>query len=241
MLTEKVRAIVVDDERYAREELVYLLTEQLHVNVVAEASSGEEAIVQAVQHEPDVLFLDVSMGKMGGIETAEAIQALKNPPQIVFATAYAQYAVDAFRVQATDYLLKPYNIEELTRAISKVKSKMTPVESKRALHKLAIENDGEIKYISISHILYAFREEQSTMIVTLHDTYEVKMSLKQLEERLEAYPFFRIHKSYLVNLNEVTKLTPWFNGAFQLEVNGRSEQLPVSRNYVKQLKERLAL
>ena len=71
MLTEKVRAIVVDDERYAREELVYLLTEQLHVDVVAEASSGEEAIVQADQHEPDVLFLDVSMGKMGGIETAE--------------------------------------------------------------------------------------------------------------------------------------------------------------------------
>ncbi|GKV68360.1 DNA-binding response regulator [Sporosarcina sp. NCCP-2716] len=235
-----IRVIVADDERYAREELIYLLGHHPDVDVVGEADSGDAAVMKTIELEPDVLFLDVEMPKMNGLEAALIANGLKKPPHLVFATAYPQFAADAFRVDAVDYLLKPYDEEQLQQTLDRIRAKRTQ-ETVRTppLGKLAIEQDGEIDYLPIPDILYVCREDNRTRIVTQCREYEVRLPLKELETRLVPFSFFRIHKSYLVNLLHVRRLSPWFNGAYQLELEGRKEQLSVSRNYAKALRDKL--
>ncbi|MDW0110067.1 LytR/AlgR family response regulator transcription factor [Sporosarcina aquimarina] len=238
-MPSNIRALVVDDERYAREELIFLLSRHPNVEIVGEADSGDTAIMQAIRLQPDVVFLDVEMPKMNGIEVAAVLKELKTPPQIVFATAYPQFAADAFRVNAIDYLLKPYEEDQLTQTLHRIKVKETVETANDSLHqlgKLAMEKDGEIVYIPINSILYVCREGSVTRITTKKEVYEVKLTLKELEKRLLPFSFYRIHKSYLVNLLHVSRLSPWFNGAYQLEIEGIPEKLSVSRNYVKGLR-----
>ncbi|MBD7907463.1 LytR/AlgR family response regulator transcription factor [Sporosarcina gallistercoris] len=241
-MPSSIRALVVDDERYAREELIFLLSRHPRVEIVGEADSGDTAIMQAIRLQPEVVFLDVEMPKMNGIEVAAVLKELKNPPQIVFATAYPQFAADAFRVNAIDYLLKPYEEDQLAQTLNRIKVQdalETTPESSHPLGKLAIEREGEIVYLPISSILYICREGSLTRIVTKTGEHEVKLTLKELETRLSPFSFYRIHKSYLVNLLHVTRLSPWFNGAYQLEIDGYPEKLSVSRNYVKGLRAKL--
>lgn len=239
-----IRTLVVDDERYAREELTYLLSKFPDVQVVGEAESGEAAILKTVQLLPDVVFLDVEMPKMNGVEVAKVLVELKKVPLIIFATAYPQFAAEAFRINAIDYLLKPYDEEQLKQTIHRIEKIVypsLPVDNAEKLGKLAVESGGEIDYILPQDILYMYRDEKVTKIITRTDNYEVRTTLKELESRLVPFSFFRIHKGYLVNLIYVSRLTPWFNGAYRLELEGLDEKLSVSRNYVKNLRERLEL
>jgi two-component system, LytTR family, response regulator LytT len=241
-----IKALVVDDERYSRDELKHLLGEHSSIQVIGEADSGESAILQSIQHNPAVVFLDVEMPKMNGMEAAKSLLALKKPPLIVFATAYPQFAAEAFRYEAVDYLLKPYDEEQLAQTVARIGKLLIPSnaadsDSVKQPGKLAVEGEGEILYLDPNDILYISREEKVSKIITRASRYEVKTPLKDLESRLGSYSFFRIHKSYIVNLDYITRLTPWFNGAYQLEIQGHSEKLSVSRNYVKALRQKLEL
>ncbi|WP_342506959.1 LytTR family DNA-binding domain-containing protein [Sporosarcina sp. FSL K6-2383] len=239
-----IRTLIVDDERYAREELTYLLGKFSDVQVVGEAESGESAILKALQLQPDVVFLDVEMPKMNGIEVAKTLMELKKVPLIIFATAYPQFAAEAFRINAIDYLLKPYDEEQLKQTIERIVKTLhpvLPVDNTEKLGKLAVETGGDIDYILPQDILYIYRDDKVTKIITQTGDYDVRTTLKELESRLEPFSFFRIHKGYLVNLKYVSRLTPWFNGAYQLELEGLDEKLSVSRNYVKDLRQRLEL
>ncbi|MDL4842702.1 LytR/AlgR family response regulator transcription factor [Aquibacillus rhizosphaerae] len=242
-MTETIRTLIVDDERYAREELLHLLSRFTSIQIIGEADSGEAAIIKALQHQPDVVFLDVEMPKMNGMQSAQSLLELKKPPLIVFATAYPQFAAEAFRYEATDYLLKPYDEEQLQQTIKRIEKKclVTPKESNKSLSKLAVDVEGEILYIVPNDILYMYREDKVTKITTNTGVYSIKTPLKELENRLVSFSFFRIHKGYLVNLDYVSKLSPWFNGAYQLELKGSNEKLAVSRNYVKSLRQILEL
>lgn len=245
-MNSAITALIVDDERYSRDELKHLISEHPSFSVVGEADSGEDAIIKALQLEPDVVFLDVEMPQMNGMEAAKSLEELKKVPLIVFATAYPQFAAEAFRYAAIDYLLKPYDEEQLKQAIKRIEKILQPSSKesqtvKKPLGKLAVEEDGEIFYLDPKQIIYIYREEKVSKVITDDAAYEVKTPLKDLEARLSSYAFFRIHKSYLVNLDYVVRLTPWFNGAYQLEVKGEKNTLSVSRNYVKALRERLEL
>ena len=239
-----IRVLVVDDEHYSRDELKHLLGEFASVQIVGEADSGEDAIVKALYHQPDVIFLDVEMPKMNGMEVAKALMELKKRPLIVFATAYPHFAAEAFRYEATDYLLKPYDEEQLQQTIQRIEKLLANTsenEVTKPLGKLAVEADGEIFYLEPKEIIYIYRDEKVSKIITTTQSYEVRTSLKELESRLIPFSFFRIHKSFLVNLIYVTRLTPWFNGAYEVEMVGREEMLSVSRNYVKALRGRLEI
>ena len=121
-----IRTLIVDDERYAREELTYLLEQFPDVKLVGEAESGEVAILKALQLQPDVVFLDIEMPKMNGLEAAKALVELKKVPLIVFATAYPEFAAEAFRINAVDYLLKPYDEEQLKQTIDRIEKRLYP-------------------------------------------------------------------------------------------------------------------
>ncbi|HYK74608.1 MAG TPA: LytTR family DNA-binding domain-containing protein [Pseudoneobacillus sp.] len=241
---EKIRVLIADDELYNRDELKHLLEAIPSIQVVGEAESGEAAVMKAIQLQPDVIFLDVEMPKMTGMEVAKSLLELKKVPLIIFATAYPQFAAEAFRYEATDYLLKPYDEEQLQQTVQRIEKQMGSPrtnEMNRQAGKLAVEEDGEILYIEPKEILYVSRDDKFSKIITRTKIYETKTPLKNLENRLKPFSFFRIHKSYFVNLQYVTRLTPWFNGAYQLELEGRTELLSVSRNYVKALRVRLEL
>lgn len=244
MELDRIQVLVVDDEHYSRDELKHLLGEFPFIKIVGEADSGEAAIMKCLQLQPDVVFLDVEMPKLNGMEVAKSLKELKKVPKIVFATAYPQFAVEAFRYEAADYILKPYDdtqIEDTIKRLAKLLVIKDDNESIKTAGKLAVEDEGEIVYIEPRDVKYIFREEKNTKIVTTTGEFEVRTPLKDLESRLIQYPFFRIHKSYLVNLDYVLKLIPWFSGSYQLEMVNCKEKLPVSRNYVKSLRTRLEL
>ncbi|MCM3439789.1 LytR/AlgR family response regulator transcription factor [Metabacillus halosaccharovorans] len=234
-----IKTLIVDDELYSRDELKHLLQEFPSINIVGEAESGEAAVMKSLQLQPDVVFLDVEMPKMNGMAAAKALMELKKVPLIVFATAYPQFAAEAFRYDAIDYLLKPYDEDQLQETIQRIEKKLVnndEGETGKRSGKLPVEAEGEIFYLDPADILYIYRDEKVTKLITKTGEFETKTPLKDLESRLVAFDFFRIHKSYLVNLSYVSKLTPWFNGAYQLQIEGRDEMLAVSRNYVKSLR-----
>lgn len=243
-MKKRIKALIIDDERYSREELLHLLEVYDSIQVVGAEESATAGLAQIVGMEPDVIFLDIEMPKMSGMELAKVIQKLKKPPLVVFATAYPNFAAEAFRYQAIDYLLKPFDEEQLAGTVQRIERalQMTPAEPEATPKgKLAVEGEKEIVYLSPSEMVYISREENSTHIYTENQMYEIKLPLKELEQRLKDHAFVRIHKSFLVNLDYIQKLIPWFNGAYHLELMGRKETLPVSRNYVKTLRDRLEL
>jgi two-component system, LytTR family, response regulator LytT len=236
--------MVVDDEPLSRAELIHLLQTHQHIEVIAEADCGETALEKFFKLQPDVVFLDIEMAEMSGLDLAKMLQQMKQPPFIVFATAYPNYAVEAFRYEAIDYLLKPFDEEQVHETVMRLARKLTEKRenaSEISTRKLAIEEEDGIVYVSPSEILFCCREERDTVIVTNQKTYHTKISLKDLEQKLRGNPFFRTHKSYLVNVEKVEQLIPWFNGAYQLTLTGCSEKIPVSRNYVKALRQFLEL
>ena len=239
-----IKVLIADDERYSRDELKHLLKAFPSLQVIGEAESGEAVIMKAVHLQPHAVFLDVEMPKMNGMEVAKSLMALKRVPLIIFATAYPQFAAEAFRYEATDYLLKPYDEEMVRQTVQRIEKQLLPAnrhETIKTTGKLAIEEDGEIIYVEPKDIIYLFRDDKVSRIIAKSGSYETKISLKELESRLNPFSFFRIHKGYLVNLEYVTRLTPWFNGAYQVEMENRKEMLSVSRNYVKALRARLEI
>ena len=237
-----LNCVVVDDSAIQRLSIVKLIENHSSLNLIAEYSSALETKNGLNTHKVDLIFLDIEMPKVDGMEVARSLSSLKKVPLIVFATAYPQFAAEAFRVHAMDYLLKPYDEEQLRQTIARVEELLQPPQvevSPKRIDRLPVETEGEIHYIPTGDILYAHREEKWTKIVTRTRDYETRMTLKEVESRLTRSSFFRIHKSILVNLAHVSSLTPWFNGAYQLEVDQRPEKLAVSRNYVKELRQRL--
>lgn len=239
-----LQALIVDDERYAREELAFLLEQYTDIQVISEVNRGEKAVLVAIDKEPDVVFLDIEMPKMNGIEIAQSLQKLKKRPQVIFTTAHSEFAADAFRVDALDYLLKPYQKEQMDEAINKLRSRLFPTDKRQIQSqstKLPVEADGEILYIDVGDIVYLYPKGKVSVIVTQLEQYEYKSSLKEAEDRLNVFGFFRTHRSFLVNLSYVKRMTPWFNGAYELELIGIEEKVSVSRNYAKAFIERLQI
>ncbi|MBU8906633.1 LytR/AlgR family response regulator transcription factor [Desertibacillus haloalkaliphilus] len=244
-MNKTFKVVIIDDELHSRDELTFLLERYQEVEVVGEADSGEKGLEVVMRKEPDVAFVDIEMPQMSGLELAKATGNMKKVPLIIFATAYPDYAVNAFRVQALDYLVKPFDEEQLDDTINRVKQRLTPSdkteEKSLVTAKLAVEDEGRIVYLVPTDITYLFREGRETMICTKDRKFRSRTPIKDLEEKLKGYAFFRTHKSYLVNLDKIEELIPWFNGAYQVKVVGQNEEIPVSRNYVKSLRERLEL
>lgn len=243
---KKIRVIIIEDEPYSRAELKHLLSTEERLQIVDEADSGEKGLEKIILHEPDVIFVDINMPQMSGVQLVELVQKMKHPPLVVFATAYPDFAAKAFRLNAVDYLLKPFDEEQIKETLARIFATFTTnidykEEEEIKLGKLAVEDNEKIIYILPTDIHYLYREDRETIIRSKSGRYISKLPLKELEQKLKDYPFFRTHKSYLVNLEAIVELIPWFNGAFELKIAGEAEKVPVSRNYVKALRERLEL
>ena len=237
-----LRAMIVDDEAPARSELRFLLEQTGKIGTITEASSVRSAIEMLMESRVDVVFLDISMPGASGLQLAEALHKLKNPPAIVFVTAYSDHAVEAFDVDAVDYLMKPVEEARLDRAIEKVMQRAKPVaDSKVTIERIPVEKGGKKILIGIDKIRFVMARDDYAYLQTDTDRYFSTVSLAQLEKRLDGHGFFRVHRGYLVNLSMVEEIESVSGGTLLLTLNGVEEKIPVSRRRVSSLKKALNL
>jgi two-component system response regulator LytT len=235
-----LKALVVDDEAPARSELRYLLGEAGGIEVVGEAGNAVEALqlIKAIPY--DVIFLDIQMPGLNGVQLAEVLSGLSRPPSIIFVTAHSEHAVKAFEVKATDYLVKPVEIERLRQAIGRLEPAAEQAPAK--VERIPVEKAGKKLLISVSDILYVMAKDDYSYLYTPADRYLSTISLAQLEIKLEPVGFFRIHRRYLVNLARVKEVVPMYGGTLLLTLaDDAATQVPVSRRRVPALKKALGL
>ncbi|MGG0188008.1 LytR/AlgR family response regulator transcription factor [Bacillus rhizoplanae] len=245
-----LKILVVDDEMLARDELKYLLYRTKEVDIIDEADSVEEALEKLMESKPDLVFLDIQLSDDNGFEIANILKKMKNPPAIVFATAYDQYAIQAFEVDALDYILKPFDEERIVQAIKKFKKrKQHEMEEKQEVHasdvssrmkKLALPIDESIVLVNIEDIVYAGLLDGKVIVKTICDTYVTYDTLAILEKKLSQMNFLRVHRSFIVNVNHISEIQPWFNSTYNL-IMKEDSKVPVSRTYAKELKKLLRI
>ena len=242
-----MRAMIVDDETPARSELRFLLEETGRVESITEASSAREAVEKFMEAKADVMFLDISMPKTSGMQLAEALHKLKNPPAIVFVTAYSEYAVEAFGVDAVDYLMKPVESDRLELALDKVEARAPKAEPAAAqahssVERIPVVKSGRKVLVPIDQIRYIEAKDDYSCIYTDNDRFLSTISLAKLEEKLAPHGFFRVHRGYIVNLEYVEDVEVISSGILQLGINGiEGKKISVSRRRVVALKRALGL
>ena len=246
--------VIVDDEQLARDELAYLLKNVGDVNVVAQGKNGIEAVNLIKEHTPDLVFLDVQMPGLDGFGVIKKLMDKKVPlPQIVFATAYDQYAVKAFEVNAVDYVLKPFDKHRVAQSVKKVKQRLEitagpaerieslirAMEQKPQTSKVLIKAAGRLFLVDQKDICHASIEDGVITVVTAH--MEGQSNCRTLEELLASLDpnlFWRAHRSYLVNINRIREVVPWFKSYYQLRMDDKKQsEVPVSRAQTKRLRE----
>ena len=245
----KIRAAVVDDEMPARYELTSILQEMENVDVVAEFSTGKGFLEFLKKDSVDVVFMDIEMPVMTGIQTVQAMEQMSDDilsmPRVVFSTGFAQFAIQAFDLAVFDYILKPYTKERIRKTISRVKQNMEEQESNKQIGEiinsknnfvLAIEN----KFIVLNpekEIVLIKTLQGKLQFYTTRGILESRLLLKDVESRLNRSGFLRTNKSFLVNINMVKEIEPWFNDTYLLIMNHyEKEEVPVSRHYLKDFK-----
>jgi two-component system, LytTR family, response regulator LytT len=253
-------AVIVDDEQLARDELAYLLKIAGDVDIVAQGKNGLEAVNLIKEHSPDLVFLDVQMPGLDGFGVIKKLLDKKVPlPKIVFATAFDQYAVKAFEVNAVDYLLKPFDKKRVAQSLQKARAKQadsTPekienlvrmLESQKPqTSKILLKALGRMFLVDQRDICYASIEEGVITVVTAGGSgMEGQSNCRTLEELLDSLDpnsFWRAHRSYLVNINRIREVVPWFKSSYQLRMDDKKQaEIPVSRAQTKRLRELFGL
>jgi DNA-binding LytR/AlgR family response regulator len=235
-----IRALIVDDEAPARAELRYLLDAHSDVSVVGEAAGAAEALELARDLAYDVIFLDVEMPGLTGVEAAPLVRERRNPPAVVFVTAHERYAVEAFAIEAFDYLLKPVDPDRLARVVERLRERST--ESALPVEKIPVVAGGGTELLDYDQVQYVQADGDYSRVHTFDRSYLCTASLGELEERLPSGRFVRIHRSYLVNLSKVAGVRRPAPDRFRLQLaDAGKTELDVARRQSRQLRERLGL
>ena len=246
------RALVVDDEAPARGELKYLLKQSPRVKEVLEADGASQCMDLLAQHQIDVLFLDIRMPGMDGLQLSQVIFQLPSPLPVVFVTAFEEHAVEAFQLAAFDYLLKPVRADRLNLTLERLalssrdaaaRSLSEAVPEPGALQdRLAVTHRGQILLLPVEDIRVAEVDGDRVAVVTHEGRYIARLRLQDLEERLSRQGFMRVHRHYMVNLRHVTAVECFFNSTYLLRVQGVADlPVPVSRRHGPQLRSALGL
>jgi two-component system response regulator LytT len=271
-----ISALIIDDEQLARDELAYLLQAAPDIDVVAQGANGIEAVELIEEHHPDIVFLDVQMPGLDGFAVIQKImdrhRKLKDNetwelPQFVFATAYDQYAVRAFDVNAVDYLLKPFDPGRVDKALERVRARISngaagmqgesPIESQldallRLLKnnpqgsgrgaqpaKLIVQAGSRLLLVDQAEICFAEIDDGVIRVVTQQFEGQSKCrTIEELLDQLDPAIFWRAHRSFVVNINQIREVVPWFKSTYQLRMNDKKQtEIPVSRAQTKRLRE----
>jgi two-component system LytT family response regulator/two-component system response regulator LytT len=264
-----LRAVLVDDEQLARDELGYLLGQVGGVDVVGQAGNGVEALTTIDRLQPDVVFLDIQMPGLSGFEVARRMVQSRLPTHIIFVTAFDQHAIEAFEINAVDYLLKPVDQARLEVSVERARRRMVTerplelvsngsanvnhadleriielvTERQSRRERLAIKVGERFLLVRSEEIIYASLADEGITVVTSQYTGTSNYrTLDELQERLDASVFWRVHRSHLVNINKIKEIVPWFSRNYILRMKDeKATEIPVSRTQTRRLREYLKL
>ena len=243
-----LRLLIVDDEKPAIKKIRSFLKEESRVDFIIEAENGFEASQKIMGQRPDLVFLDIQMPGMNGFEVIEAV-GIENMPPVIFVTAYDRYAIEAFDVQAVDYLLKPFDQERFEksfkRALERIQSRDENVaiykrlideirKEKKYLQRIMVNESSRYFFVKTSDILYFSAEEKYVRIHTMKESYLIRETMGHLEERLDPSKFSRIHRSSIVNIDCIKEVQPWSHGDYVVVLKNGLE-LNASRRYRNRL------
>ena len=236
-----MKAIIVDDERLARKELMSLLASHPEIEIVDEAANPDEAVEKIEKHDPDVVFLDIQMPGKTGFEMLEGMERV---PQVIFTTAYDEFALKAFEYNALDYLLKPIQPERLSESLNKVSikaSKKQAKDQKLSSNDQVFVKDGDKCWFVKLEDVRLF-ESDGNYIKVYFDNFKpmIHKSLNALDERLDDRHFFRASRKHIINLGWVESIDTWFNGGLLVQLKG-GEKIEVSRRQSARFREMMSL
>lgn len=231
-----MRMAVIDDERPARSELIYLLNKIIPEAEITEISNGEDALNVINKKYFNLFLIDINLGDISGITLASTIRRISPDSEIVFATAYNNYAEDAFRVEALDYLLKPFSEQKVKDMIERYNQKYEKRLNKD-IQRISIKAKGKIVFIDINSIVYIESQNKNCCIYTKSSKYMDNTPLKDFEYKLKSKGFFRIQRGYLINTKYIKEIHSWFNNSNCVRMKYFDKiTLPVSRNKIEELK-----
>jgi two-component system response regulator LytT len=264
-----LRAVLVDDEQLARDELGYLLGRVGGVQIIGQAGNGVDALTAIDRLQPDVVFLDVQMPGLTGFEVARRLLDTQAPSHIIFVTAFDQHAIEAFEVNAVDYLLKPVDPARLEVAVDRARRRISSdrpsdrvggdvpgysnaqleqiiqlvTERQSRRERLAIKVGERLMLVQAEEIIYASVVDDGIAVVTSqHAGTSNYRTLDELHARLDSNVFWRVHRSHLVNINKIKEIVPWFSRNYILRMkDGKATEIPVSRTQTRRLREYLKL
>lgn len=244
---ENIRALIIDDEELARALIRNYLKDLPEIQIIGECENGFDGIRSITEQKPDLIFLDIQMPKLNGFEMLELID---DPPEIIFITAHNEFAIRAFEMNAVDYLMKPYSQERLVAAVGKAKEKILAGNRKdkkigqlvqqplaEKLERIVVKTGTKIRVIPVDKIIYLEAQDDYIMVYTDEGKHLKQGTMKYYEDHLDESKFIRVHRSYIVRIDQVVQLEPYAKDTYILKLrNGTS--LKVSRNGMRNLKDK---
>lgn len=243
-----MKVIIVEDEVLAQQELNWLIKEHSQMEIVATFDDGLDVLKYLQHHEVDAIFLDINIPSLDGVLLAQNISKFAHKPFIVFITAWKEYAVEAFELEAFDYILKPWQESRIIGMLQKLEAAWQQQAAPHATGQKSRENvtinlvkDERIIVTDINDIYYAEAHEKMTFVYTRREAYVMPMNITEFCSRLPESHFFRCHRSYCVNLSKIREIEPWFNNTYVLRLRDLDFQVPVSRSKVKEFRQLMRL
>lgn len=246
---ERIKAIIIEDEELGRDLIKNYLKDLPNIDIICECENGFEGIKAIQEMKPDLVFLDIQMPKLNGFEMLEI---LDDKPEIIFTTAYNQYAIQAFELNAVDYLLKPYSkdrlIDAVNKAVKRINSDSTKTDlsvSKLAQHpitekleRVVVKSNTKIRVIPVEKIRYLEAQDDYVMIYTTEGKHLKQSTMKYFEEYLDENDFMRVHRSYIIRLDQVIQLEPYAKDSYVAKLKDGTK-VKISKNGFKSLKGKL--
>ena len=248
-----IKVLVVDDEVPSQKELSYIINQHPDFEVIGSAGSGREALELLSRLKPQVAFLDIQLYDINGLDLAGKIAHIDKKIIVIFATAHDDFAVRAYELNALDYVVKPFDEIRIFKTLDRIRSNLAlqggsphPEENSylqdSPLERICAVGNGKYMVINCKDIVYVTAEERKTQLKLKDDCLPSSFTLQELGEKLDQKDFLRVHRAYIVNLHYIKEVIPWFNGSFKLIMEDRQHsEIPVSRNYAKELKQRLGM
>ena len=234
-----MKVIIVDDEYPARKELRYFIENYTDMNIMGEFDNGLDVLNFIQENTLDAIFLDINIPKLDGMLLAKTIDKFEKRPKIIFITAYDNYAVEAFDLEIFDYILKPYSDERIISMLHRLKdtsdkkNNEDKAEYQKMRNKISLWKDDKIHIVDVNDIYYCEARERYTHIFTKDEEYEIREGISEVEKTINHNIFFRSHRSYLVNLEKIEEIIPWFNNTYKLKLDDINSEIPVSRSKIK--------
>ncbi|HEN3241609.1 LytR/AlgR family response regulator transcription factor [Yersinia enterocolitica] len=246
-----MKAIIVEDEFLAQEELSYLIQQHSNITIEATFEDGLDVLKYLQNHQVDAIFLDINIPSLDGVLLAQNISKFAHKPYIIFITAYKEHAVEAFEIEAFDYILKPYHESRIVTMLQKLealykrdrqnKEQANSPSHRPTPHTINLMKDERIIVTDINDIYYAAAQEKVTLVYTRREEFIMPMNITEFCSRLPEEYFFRCHRSYCVNLAKIREIVPWFNNTYILRLSDLDFEVPVSRSKIKEFRQLMRL